>query len=270
MRWDVAVRTSVHFSLEPPGVGSPTATAARPFAIRFEGRDFTWHPATPNPHVGFRGPVVSVMTESSSDYLAEMLAMERLLSGLSYVYSAALTVVNSAGASWPGPFDPPVAIARGGDSTGVWYAAPARLEVLQDDRLRLVLALYREGRSAESPFYRFLSYWNAIDAVFDTNEKTLDSFIAATPARAAGWFHGHDVPKVGWPKHFRESNRNAIAHAVRDKPDRPVRDPDSPTDRSRLTSDARLLEKLLRSGIEERWGALAAATLPHAGPKFAE
>jgi hypothetical protein len=76
--------------------------------------------------------------------------------------------------------------------------APAEVEVEDDERLRLVLALYREGLTSESPFYRFLSLWNALDAVFNNNVDAMTEFVNAhAPSLAAGR-EGYDPPPDNW------------------------------------------------------------------------
>lgn len=230
-----------------------------PFPITFEGRDFVWHShpeRLPERGEGRDFPVVTVMVADPSDYLEEALAAERFLSALSFAERVSMASANSGAASWPGPLDSPTVRAGGADSGWIATDVPARLEIANDDRLRLVLALHREAISADSPFYGFLAYWNALEASFDDDDKALNVFINASPVRAPGWFRDREIPAEGWSTYLRESSRNAVAHAVR-APGRPVLDPDDPRDRSRLTRDSDLLDHLLRYRVEERWGPYA-------------
>jgi hypothetical protein len=263
VRYEVAVRTTVHLYADAAALQVPPPHDEEPFAIRFDGRDFVWHPnAEVDPERGPDVPTITVMTGSSSDYHVEMLAVERFLSALSFRYRGPFTVLSSAGASWPGPFDPAVARAPGTQRFGIAYEAPEEVSVVDDERLRLVLALHREGRSSDSPFYRFLAYWNALEASFDLDSRQLAAFIDGSPKRARGWFRDFETPEEGWAEHLRRSNRDAVAHAVRSSPRATVRDPDEPRDRGRLGRDSGLLANLVLDRVEQRWGRYAVTTTP--------
>ena len=131
-----------------------------------------------------------------------------------------------------------------------------------DDDLRLVLALHREGRSAGSPFYGFLAYWNALEAAFDLDEQQLAAFIDAAPARAVAGSTTTRHRRRDGRGTCAESNRDAVAHAVRKSSRDTVRDPDDPRDRGRLNRDSRLLVRLLEDRVEQRWGRWAVSARP--------
>jgi hypothetical protein len=116
---------------------------------------------------------------------------------------------------------------------------------VHDARLGLALAHYREAVSSDSHFYRFLAYWNALDVLFQGNLGGMTSYLDTAPARAPGWFRGLAAPTEGWGHYLRESNRHAIAHAVRHA-GKPSRNPDDPTDRLRLNDDSRMLQRIVR------------------------
>ena len=107
---------------------------------------------------------------------------------------------------------------------------------------------YEEEREL---MHRFLSFWNALDATFDNDKSRIEQFLDAEAPRHAGAFDYNPAP-ANWHRYLYDSNRNAIAHAVR-RPGKPLLDPDLPHDRSRLYRDSRLLERLVRTAVEQRW-----------------
>lgn len=225
--------------------------------IRFEGRQIVWHV---NESVRERGgrmlPTVCMRSDDwkdESEYRAEVLHVQRFLSALSFNNDVAITTlflgfnhqatdpadrVMFRQPGWPLP------LTRG-------LTTPSEVSVVQDDGLRLALALHRKGRCSLNPFDRFLAYWNALDVVFDHNAGRRDSFIAKAPRRARGWFHGWDPMPGNLVGYFQTSSRNAVAHAVTDQG--LILDPDDPVDFARLDRDARVVGRLLRLAIEDRW-----------------
>jgi hypothetical protein len=217
--------------------------------IGFGGREFVWHPSFTGAEDEEYWPNVTIVVNDPNDYEEEIALTERFLSAVAYEYRDGIEVLNSGGAGVPSRLDPPVARALRRGLGNRLNDAPAELVVQDDDRLRLVLALHREGIGSESPFYRFMAFWNALDAAFDNNEPALDSFLDEEGLK---WARDEEHRTEGWAQHLRDSNRNAIAHAVR-SPGKPLRDPDDPSDRARLWRDGRLLLDLLRSRVEARW-----------------
>jgi hypothetical protein len=132
-------------------------------------------------------------------------------------------------------------------------ALPSEIVVVDDAVLRHTLAHHREGMNTESPFFRFLAFWNAMDVAFDGDEAQRDAYLRDTSTRAGGTLRDYDPPPPDFAAYLIESSRNAIAHAIRNDPSRVAIDPDEPLDRVRLHRDARLVRELLRARIDERW-----------------
>ena len=152
--------------------------------------------------------------------------------------------------------DRPV-LAQPGYSPTIIVSAVSTIRVDEDPRLRLVLALFREGRSADSPFYRFLAFYNALDAAFDNDELARDSTIreilsgGPTP-------RGQGADGFDWADYLRDALRNAVAHAVR-RAGKPVLNPDDLADRNALNEASATVVRLLRRRVNDRWpgGVLA-------------
>jgi hypothetical protein len=250
----MGVRANVAFHTQHPPYPLDHLPGPEQVVIRFEGRELVWHPnLEPDPDGQHWWPGLTVVVNDPDDYAAEAELLHRFLSALTFQLKRPFEVVISGGSGTADPLAPPVprALRRGlGDLV---TDAPAEVEVEDDERLRLVLALYREGLTSESPFYRFLSLWNALDAVFNNNVDAMTEFVNAhAPSLAAGR-EGYDPPPDNWASYLYDSNRNAIAHAVR-RPGSPVLDPDAPGDRARLHRDSRLVGDLVRGAVSEQWG----------------
>jgi hypothetical protein len=128
-------------------------------------------------------------------------------------------------------------------------AAPHSVTVTADERLRLALAVYREGLNAASPFYRFLAFWNVIEAAFGGNSHDRDSFLgSARPAHSRPPSVTGDVAA-----YLRDESGNAIAHVVRADPSDTSIDPDLPSDRERLDMEGRWMQDLARGAITSVW-----------------
>jgi hypothetical protein len=243
-RYEVTVRSTLCFSAEPSNF---EVSIAEQVSIRFDGHEFVWHANTEPTEHGVLWPCVTVMTADGSDWEAEKLATRRLLSAMSFEYDTALGELDFGGSGYKQAHDRPLVITPGRHLGAMVHEVLAELIVLPDERLRLALALNREGLSADSPFHRFLALYNALDAAFDNDEGQRDQYVnqklARDPTPAAA---------TSWADYFRDSNRNAIAHAVR-SPGKPVLDPDEPADRERLISDNRLLARLVRERVKQRW-----------------
>jgi hypothetical protein len=195
---------------------------------------------------------LTVVVENSDNYDAEAELLHRFLSALTFQIRRPFEVVAFGGSGKPDPLAPPTPRAARRGLGDLVTDAPAEVEVEDDERLRLVLALYREGLTTESPFYRFLSLWNALDAALDNDINAIKQFVNAEAPRWAAGREGYDPPPDDWAAYLYDSNRNAIAHAVR-QPGRPVLDPDTPADRARLYRDGRVLDDLVRAAVNERW-----------------
>ncbi len=227
--------------------------------IRFDGREIVWHVNESDPERGRMLPTVCMRSDGWKDeshYRAEVLHVQRFLSALSFNDEVAITTLffgfNHAAT------DPPdrVVFRQPGWPLPLCHGlqTPSEIVAVQDERLRLALALYRKGRSSLNPYDRFLAYWNALEAVFqpDPKNRRRDSYIEKAPRRWKGVFHGWDPVPTNLVRHLQGSSRNAVAHLV-NTTDGSILDPDDPADWSRLDKDARVVERLLRFKIEERW-----------------
>lgn len=250
-RCEVAVRTNVAFHTRNRFVISDPR-APEQVVIEFEGREFVWHPnLEPGPEGQEWWPGVTVVVNDHDDYDEEAELMHRFLSALAFHLHLPAEVLMLGGSGASDPKAPPAPHWPRRGLADHLHRAPAAVEVVADDRLRLVLALYREGLNSESPFYRFLSLWNALDAVLDNDPARLSGFINAEARRLAGRY-GYIAWPIDWARYLYDSNRNAIAHAVR-QPGRPLLDPDDPSDRGRLYRDSHLLDDLVQVAVERRW-----------------
>jgi hypothetical protein len=251
-RCEVAVRANVAFHTRRPPYPLHRLPSAEQVVIEFEGRDFVWHPTLePGPDGEEWWPGVTVVVKDHNNYDEEAELMHRFLSALTFELRQPIEVLNFGGSGQPDPLAPPVPRAARRGLGDLVVTAPLGVETVADQRLRHVLALYREGLNSESPFYRFLCFWNALEAVFDDNRTKVTRFLNENAPNYARR-DDYDPPPSDWAEYLRNSSRNAIAHAVRE-PGRPVLDPDLPLDRERLYRDSRLLDDLVRAAIVERW-----------------
>jgi hypothetical protein len=134
------------------------------------------------------------------------------------------------------------------------FAQPPRRIVMVDDPvLRHAMAHVREARGTQSPFYKFLAFWNALDVTFGGDEQVRDAYLRAIPTSAGGLVQPFDQAPADLAEYLRDSSRNAIAHAIRRDPSLVAIDPDAPRDRARLERDARLIEGIVEHRIHECW-----------------
>ncbi len=244
-RWEAAIDTPLAF--REGGLLSSHATEA--VGIEFDGCRYVWHDGARD---GERPcwPVVTVMVSGMADTSIVENGISRLLSALSFRYDLPMAIDSTAGTGWKKEFDRPF-IGQPGFGTRQLESAPQRVEVPEDDRLRLTLALAREARSARSPAYRFLAYYNALDAAFDDDQDARTRFIAKQ-LREAEVPSNVDSTTFEWSRYLREVLRNAVAHAIRPE-GRPMLDPDATSDRRALTAGASHLAGLVRSRVATRW-----------------
>lgn len=223
--------------------------------IEFEGRRFVWHS-------GFQSgeeclPVITVMYEDPNDHAEESLLVNRLVSALCYLRNLPISIAFVGGSGFKSEMDPPLLAQPAVGTSRILSRPPSEVIVVDDDRLKLVLGLFREGRSANSPFYGFLATYNALDAAFDNSEEERDAFIRMGLAdQPAPKGHGND--SFDWADYLRDVLRNAVAHAVR-PPGKPVLDPDDLADREALENASSLLRSLVRRRVDEHWGSAVVA-----------
>lgn len=164
-RYEAAVSTHVALG-EPRG---PAFSRADQLVIQFDGRAFVWHDLR-QPESDGVDPVVTTMVDDATDSGSEMLATKRFISALSFVTDQPMAIGVTAAAGFKGELDRPL-LGQPALAATVIVRAPTAIDVSADERLRLVLGLFREGRAANSPFYGFLALYNALDAAFDNNER---------------------------------------------------------------------------------------------------
>ena len=231
-------------------------------AIEFEGRRFVWHANPPQDGEEFF-PTVTTTIEDANDYAAERLAMERFLSGLSFMTRKKIEVVTAGGAGMPAEFDPPVVKhPRRGLATRM-EEAPRELVVAEDDRdrLRLVLGYSREGFNTASPYFKFLAFWNALEVACEDYPGGMRAWLGERMAEHP-YLRGGDLPPPDdWWDYLFEERRSAIAHAVREPGRAEDLDPDDPDMQGRFGTDARLLDDLVHMRVQERWGQHAVMRL---------
>lgn len=243
MRHEAAIDTPLAFSASGPGAFAPLPMVA----MEFEERRFVWHDSREGSDRQ-HWPVVSV--EGTVGGSHDEAAINRFLSALCFVYDMPMSVVSTAGAGFKKELDPPL-IAQPGYGTRVLMPPTRAISVDADERLRLTLALNREGRSATSPFYRYLALYNALDAAFDSHKQKRDEFIRSSLASATPPSFA-ETPGFDWAEYLRDSLRNAVAHAVR-HPGKPVLNPDESADRAALHQAADHIARLVRLRVQERW-----------------
>lgn len=250
-RYEVAIETPLAFSSSRT---DPFRTDDRT-VIEFDGRRFVWH-AGQEIEDKQCWPVVTVMVLDADDYADERLATNKFLSALSFVLDHPMSIATSAATGYKGELDRPI-LGQPGHAATIITAAISTVTVDDDDRLRLVLALFREGRSANSPFYKFLAFYNALDAAFDNDEPARDATIRAL-------LNGSPMPEsqpaegFDWADYLWDVLRNAVAHAVR-REGKAVLNPDDLADRRTLDMASASVVGLLRRRVNDRWpGGVAA------------
>jgi Methylamine utilization protein MauJ len=204
-----------------------------------------------------RWPTVSTPITDANDYEAERLAMARFLSAVAYETRQGMEVLTGGGAGVPQEFDPPVATAVRPKIGAYMFLAPVEVVVVNDDRLRLVLAYCREGLSTESPYFKFLAFWNALEVACDDLPAGAAPWVRTAMQQFPGLARSSTAP-ADWWGHLENERRHAVAHAIRD-PSRGVADldTDDPDTRSNFYADAGLLDDLVRMRVRERWGEQA-------------
>jgi hypothetical protein len=250
-RYEVALDTPVDLwdprSRRPIPKRLPRPT--EPVKIVFEDRIFTWHPGGEEYH-----PSVSVQFADIDNYQAEREAMEHFLLTLSFHLRQPIRVMFPA-AQYPRAVDTP-SLARQPRRGTFSLTAPLQLVIEDDSNLRLALGLFRDAATSESPFYEFLGYYKVLEVVTGSEEQRdvwIDEQAPASKSREWRVLAWELEPPSDWSDYFRDSSRNAVAHAIRSRKGAVSIDPDDPDDQSRLARDAVFLKELARVAIEGRW-----------------
>jgi len=220
--------------------------------LTFEGRVFRWMNGTPECRATL---TVGCNDDPVSSREAEQ-AVDRFLSFLVWDHHIPITKLWGAGGprrSLPIAWEPRMS---GGTMVSPEYAV-SRYATPFSKRRWLALALYREGITSRSIFYRFLSLWKILELALPEPPRRAD-WIEQTAARLGG------APATALPiyDYLEASCRDAIAHVSlgvlrrrrKKKRGRPVMatsvDPDNHEHQVRIDLDARLVRELAEKAIE--------------------
>jgi hypothetical protein len=268
MRLTLGLRTPLVFHSTAPEIIDWREVPPEAVGIEFEGREFVWHPPMEREDEMGRsdyGPMVAVVYSEEADRQAAAAVLQRFLSAIAFVHEEVVDDAGASGLGGDGESDPyhPFG-ARMQRSHAVLHVAeaPAALIVVDDPVLRVALSYYREGLNASSPFYRCVAFRNVLDAVYGVEHEThgrsriptpeaaaRDAFIDAAAAGAS--FGQAPMPQKGWARYLRDEVRNALAHVKRTG--RREVYPDDLPERVRLIGDARVMQRLARTAIHQRW-----------------
>lgn len=121
-----------------------------------------------------------------------------------------------------------------------------------DERQRLALSLYREGKNSRSKFYEFLSYFKII-SIINTKKKQIikwinDNYNKIDDSSLLEYIKEKNIQNVG--EHFYISGRCAIAHASFDENDT-ILNADNLTDNIRIDREVRFMNNFAKYYMEE-------------------
>jgi hypothetical protein len=198
----------------------------------------------------------------------------RFLSAVAFRYQTDAYAQGFGSSGETDPMHPAVSRqAWGGLYGAMIQLAPRRLAVVNDERQRLSLSLYREGRSARSKYLAWMALWNVIQAVHDGDETRVDQYLnteASKVLNAPGGLNAYITsvlkgphaanPPTNVATYLRDHGRDAIAHVIRHTAAMPHINPDDLDTRFRLDADTFLLHALARRAIEQRWPDAVTAT----------
>ncbi len=253
-RLEVAVRSPIRF-----GSTHELSAPAETVGIEFENRLFVWHALEPrdDPAFGYEefDPTVTVTVQGTDDERNAADTMQRFLSVIAFWLGQPAEALNGGMSGEPDSFHPAITRARRTYSGLYRVAAPRAIELRPERNVRLAVSYYREALNAGTPFYRFLAFWNSLEAALTVNQETTlrDAFINREAQHFVGRWNSarHSFPTDPATTLVRDS-RNAIAHVLRGDQRCEV-DPDKADDRERLDHEARLLEFPARRAIEQRY-----------------
>jgi hypothetical protein len=223
------------------GVKGTAIWPTRERTVEFGGHKLLLKPATRDTeqsiHINLNSPDIP------SDVYA-MSLINRFLSVLSWCDDQPME--NLSG--WSGnPI--PVAVPKQVRTVGSSIAFPFYRALEPDRKVRLALALFREGRTVNSVPFEFLSYFKILNifwkdkwiqrrnAMIEGIRSTLPALsdeLALRRLKALG-SRESDIPK-----YLYESGRCAVAHAYAD----PIVDPDDVSELNRLSQDLRIVKAI--------------------------
>jgi hypothetical protein len=271
VRLEAPLRTGLRFHDHPLGFAPPAQqlTEAKTVGIEFRNRLFVWHEIAPSPAQPpfpefVYGPTVTVVYDDEGERDAAANDLGRFLSALVFHTELVIDSVSPfflGGSGETDPYWPPTARELRTFAGTAIQRAPQRIEVEDADRVRLALAVYREGVSA-NPYLGFFAFWSVLDAVFEGNDRKVNEYVNREAAQSAGGIEEYVRRLIpGWTPpagqtmadYLREHGRNAIAHVVRDRGHMPHIDPDDSATRLRLAAEGYWLRAVGRKAILERW-----------------
>jgi hypothetical protein len=272
-RLEVPVQTPLRFHTRTSGL-FPADDLPTPetVVVEFESRELVWHAPGVSEPLGTELPreytptVTTVM--QPGDEIEELFSLVlRFLSAVAFHFQTEAYAQGFGASGETDAMHPAVSRqAWGGLYSTAIQLAPRGLAVTDDDRLRLSLALYREGRSARSKYLAWMALWNVIQAVHDGDDKRVDQFLnteASKVLNAPGGLNAFITsvlkaphaanPPADVARYFRDHGRDAIAHVIRHTAAMPHINPDDLDDRFRLDADTYVLHALARRAIDQRW-----------------
>ena len=136
---------------------------------------------------------------------------------------------------------------------------PDEVYEITDEKAKLAVALYREGRGLDSIPFRFLSYFKILNIFWkDKYKNGKNPLVEGLRASLPHLIDKNCIKRIkeiqqneGNPaEYLYESGRCAVAHAHSD----PIVDPDDVTDLRRLSEDLWLMQNLTAFLIEREYG----------------
>jgi hypothetical protein len=226
----------------------------------FESRLFVWHSFEPpdGARLGQEqsGPTLAWSFDEGEDRDAQDAA-ERLLSALAFYLGQPAESLSYGISEATSPHEPATTRRARGDFGWALTKPPSEIVVRAEPNVRVALAYYREGLNSGSPFYRFLSFWNCLDATF----RILDRGTPEDRGRMAFINSMREDVRPAWrhsplpadlAQALYKDSRNAVAHVLRD-PHQRVVDPDRSEDRVRLRAEADVLQWIAREAIDREY-----------------
>jgi hypothetical protein len=216
--------------------------------VKFGGRELVLKPATRSTEQS-----ININLKRTSDVEALTL-INRFLSVLSWCDDQAME--NRYG--WSGTAIP-VATPMESRAIGSSIAFPFNRDPEPNQKARLALALFREGRTVNSVPFAFLSYFKILNIFWNDKFTTLngkrqnpivEGIRAALPKLKDGWV----LRRMGVlnkiesdvPQYLYDQGRCAVAHAYAD----PIVDPDDVSDLRRLAEDIHIIKAIAEHLIQ--------------------
>lgn len=221
------------------GVSGQCGWPDRQLEVTFDNYRFVLMPRT-------KENSASIHVEThSADGLAEMTAINRFLSVISWSYKGSLEANEYGSVSRILGAVPATNLAQ---TINPYFLI--RWNPLPDSKQRLAVALYREALSVNSLPYQFLGFFKIINISYKSGPEQVQWIRATLPKlnyipaqeRLATLQHS----QLDIAQYLYESGRCAVAHTFAD----PLVDPDDLTDLRRLSADLDVIRALAEHLIE--------------------